>query len=173
MMLAQPTLVSTRGALDRDLAQIRALNASVFGPGRFARTAYRIREGTPELSPFCRVAEAGGVVIASLRMTDVDVGGHPGNLLLGPLAVRSDFANQGHGRRLIAESLEAARTSGRTLVLLVGDLPYYGRLGFVPVPPAQINLPGPVDPSRLLALELVPGALDTAKGLVLGSRQRS
>ena len=50
-----------------------------------------------------------------------------------------------------------ARAEGFSLVLLVGDMPYYGRFGFNPVPPGQITLPGPVDPARLLSLELVPG----------------
>jgi predicted N-acetyltransferase YhbS len=36
----------------------------------------------------------------------------------------------------------------------------------VPVPLGQIRLPGPVDPARLLALELAPGALGNATGLV-------
>ena len=49
------------------------------------------------------------------------------------------------------------RGEGFALVLLVGDMPYYGRFGFAPVPPGQITLPGPVDPARLLALELEPG----------------
>jgi predicted N-acetyltransferase YhbS len=51
-------------------------------------------------------------------------------------------------------------------VLLVGDMPYYGRFGFQPVPFGQITLPGPVDPARLLALELIPGSLADAAGQV-------
>ena len=54
------------------------------------------------------------------------------------------------------------------LVLLIGEMPYYGRFGFQPVPPGQIALPGPVDPARLLAAELVPGALAGAVGVVKG-----
>ena len=57
---------------------------------------------------------------------------------------------------------------GFALVLLIGDMPYYGRFGFQPVPPGQIILPGPVDPARLLAVELVPGALAEAAGAVKG-----
>jgi predicted N-acetyltransferase YhbS len=53
-------------------------------------------------------------------------------------------------------------------VILVGDMPYYARSGFVPVPPGQIVLPGPVDPARLLALELAPSALAGVKGVVKG-----
>jgi predicted N-acetyltransferase YhbS len=62
--------------------------------------------------------------------------------------------------------MEAAKAAGVKLVLLVGDEPYYGRFGFHPVPPGQITMPGPVDPARLLAAELVPGALAAHIGLV-------
>jgi predicted N-acetyltransferase YhbS len=50
-------------------------------------------------------------------------------------------------------------------VLLVGDAPYYGPLGFEVIPTGQITLPGPVDPARLLAAELVPGVRDEFRGL--------
>jgi predicted N-acetyltransferase YhbS len=73
---------------------------------------------------------------------------------------------KGYGKALVAEGLARARAQGFRLVVLVGDMPYYGRFGFVPVPPGQIRLPGPVDPARLLALELVAGALGNAAGLV-------
>lgn len=167
-MTVAPVSVTTRPVVSADLPDIAALSARVFGPGRFVRTAYKIREGTPDFSPFCRVAELEGRILASIRMTEITIGGTGGALLLGPLAVDPEFANQGHGRRLIAESVEEARAAGRKMVLLVGDLPYYGRLGFVAVPPGRIQLPGPVNPARLLALELAPGALLGFEGLVTG-----
>jgi predicted N-acetyltransferase YhbS len=162
---AAPT-VATRPAEPADMPAIKALNARVFGPGRFVRTAYRVREGTPDLSRWCRVAEAGGSLIASIRMTAITIGGAPGALLLGPLAVEASWSGMGFGRRLIAEVIDAARQDGRTLVLLVGDLAYYGRFGFVVVPPGRIALPGPVDPGRLLALPLAPDAVAGASGMV-------
>lgn len=165
-MTAPPSEIVTRTAGLGDAAALGALSARVFGPGRFARSAYRVREGTPAASPFCRVAFLQGRLVAAIRMTDVAVGGRPGAVLLGPLAVDPDFANLGYGRRLIAESLEAARAAGRELVVLVGDMPYYGRLGFKPVPPGHISLPGPADPARILALELAEGALQRFQGLV-------
>jgi len=167
-MTANSDPITTRSATGADVPAISELSARVFGPGRFVRTAYRVREGTPDVSSFCRVALLGGRIIAAIRMTEVAVGGRAGALLLGPLAVDPEFANLGYGRRLIAESMEAARAAGRELVLLVGDMPYYGRLGFVPVPPGQITLPGPVDPGRLLAVELQQGALGHYRGLVAG-----
>lgn len=93
--------------------------------------------------------------------------------MLGPLAVEPFLAGKGVGRRLIAESLEAAKAEGIRLVILVGDLPYYGRFGFFGIPPGQIRLPGPVDPDRMLAAELVPGALTSFSGLVTADTEAS
>jgi predicted N-acetyltransferase YhbS len=158
--------VATRSVEAADLDAIGELHARVSGPGRFARTAYRVREGAPPISPFCRVALHGDRIIAAVRLTPVRVGKTPGALLLGPLAVDPEFANQGHGRRVVSESLAAAQAAGVRIVVLVGDEPYYGRLGFAPVPAGQISLPGPFDPARLLARELEPGALAAFRGLV-------
>jgi len=158
--------LSIRHVLPEDLPQISALHARVFGPGRFARTAYRIREGTPPISPYCRKALLDGQLIAAIRYTAVRIGHEPGALLLGPLAVAPEWAGQGYGRRLVAETLSLATTGGIRLVVLVGDLPYYGRFGFIQVPPGQIVLPGPVDPTRVLAAELSSGALARYSGLI-------
>ncbi len=141
-----------------DLAQVADLNARVFGPGRFTRTAYRVREGAPAISRYCRAALRRSRMIAAVRFTHIAIGGTDGALLLGPLAVDPEFAGKGHGRQLVGEALEAGRADGMRLVVLVGDEPYYARFGFHPVPPGQILLPGPVDPKRLLAAELAPGA---------------
>jgi predicted N-acetyltransferase YhbS len=158
--------VVTRSAVPDDLAAMAALQSRAFSPGRFARTAYRVREGAPDLSRFCRVAHIGDRLVAALRMTPISIGGQAGALLLGPLAVDPEEAGRGYGRRLVAESLDIARADGLKLVLLVGDTAYYGRFGFGPAPPGQIRLPGPVDPARLLAAEVQPGALATFRGLV-------
>ena len=116
--------------------------------------------------PFCRVCRIDGQLVAAVRFTPILIGGRDGALLLGPLAVDPAFANQGYGRGLVGGALEAARGAGITLVLLVGDEPYYARLGFRRVPRGQITLPGPVDPERLLIVELVPDALAKYSGLV-------
>ena len=129
-----------------------------------------VREGTAEFSPFCRVCRIDGQLAAAVRFTPILIGGRGGALLLGPLAVDPAFANQGHGRGLVGHALEAARSAGIALVVLVGDEPYYARLGFRSVPRGQIALPGPVDPDRLLAAELVPGALAGYSGLVSADR---
>ena len=77
------------------------------------------------------------------------------------------FRSHGIGRKLLERALDDARAQGHRLVFLVGDEPYYGRVGFNKVPKRQVNMPGPVDPARLLVAELVPGAFDGVSGTVL------
>jgi len=108
-----------------------------------------------------------------VRFTPILIGAKGGALLLGPLAVDPAFANQGHGRGLVATALEAARAAGIALIVLVGDEPYYAKLSFCPVPRGQIMLPGPVDPDRLLAAELAADALANYSGLVAADQAAS
>jgi predicted N-acetyltransferase YhbS len=148
-----------------DRAEIESLHADAFGPGRFARTAFRLREGAmhdPTLSFVAVVAED---LIASVRLTPIVIGQRRG-LLLGPLAVRPTHKGRGAGKQLVRIGIAEAREAGHAVVLLVGDLPYYGPLGFEQVPPYAVTLPGPVDPERLLAAALAPGALDGLAGMV-------
>jgi predicted N-acetyltransferase YhbS len=146
-------------------AEIEHINEEAFGPGRFARAAYKIREGGPHERALSFVAVTDGTVIASVRMTRIAAGQGRG-LLLGPLAVRPAFKNLGIGRRLVAMALEAAANAGATAVLLVGDEPYYGPLGFKRVPRGQVAMPRPVDLDRILAVEIEPGAVARLAGEV-------
>ncbi|MBL8565875.1 MAG: N-acetyltransferase [Hyphomicrobiaceae bacterium] len=162
--------LTIRPVRPEDLPAVSALHRAAFGPGRFARTAYRVREGTPAITPHCRAAMLGTRLVAVLRFTEIRIGGKAGALLLGPVAIDPAVAGKGYGRALIARAIDDARVAGNKLVLLVGDLPYYGRFGFTPVPHGQIALPGPVNPARLLALELVPQALTEFRGVVTADR---
>jgi predicted N-acetyltransferase YhbS len=157
----------SRAVIKADLPAIQRLHDAVFGPGAFTRTAYRIREGMPAFTPFCRVVLNGEPIISSIRMTPITIGKRAGALMLGPLAVDPAYANQGYGRRLVRESLDAARDAGLSLVILVGDEAYYARLGFAAVQPiGRIMMPGPVDLKRILAAELKPGSLATYTGRI-------
>lgn len=147
--------------------EIEDINAEAFGPGRFTRAAYSIREGGPHRRDLSFVALWDGGVIGSVRMTPI-AAGRGRALLLGPLAVRPAFKNLGIGRKLVALALDAARREGWALSILVGDAPYYAPLGFSKmVPYGQIAMPRPVDPARLLACELRPGALEGFAGAVV------
>ena len=151
-----------------DAPTLSELSAQAFGPGRFARSAYRVREGIPPVRTLCLCGELDGKLIGGIRFTAIRIGETEGAALLGPLVVDPAEKGKGYGRALVEEGLMRARAEGFALVILVGDMPYYARFGFKPVSPGQIVLPGPVDPARLLALELVPGALAGVKGVVKG-----
>jgi predicted N-acetyltransferase YhbS len=142
---------------------IERLHERTFGPGRYARTAFRIREQIehrPELSFTARI---GTLLVGSARLSPIRIGDSPA-LLLGPLTVEPPFRNHGIGQALIEHALAAAKAAGHKLVVLVGDVPYYGRFGFKPIPKRQAVMPGPVDPARLLVAELTDGAFDGVSG---------
>lgn len=163
--------VVSRPVAPDDVTLVSALHERVFGPGRFVRTAYRVREQMgpgAEVSRFCRLIADSDRVIAALRMSEIRIGGRAGAVLLGPLVVAPEHTGQGCGRTLVKEALDAARAGGMRIVVLVGDVSYYGRFGFKPVAPGAVTLPGPVNPARILAAELADGALAEYHGLVSG-----
>ena len=148
-----------------DAAAIERLHERTFGPGRFARTAYRLREKVERRLDLCYTARVGTLLVGSVRLTPICIGDTPA-LLLGPLTVEPPFRSRGIGRTLIERALRDAKAKGHKLVVLVGDEPFYGKIGFKRVPKGQMKMPGPVDPGRLLVNELVPGAAEGVKGLI-------
>jgi len=150
-----------------DAAAIERLHERTFGPGRYARTSYRIREKVPHRLDLSFTARIGTLLVGSVRLTPVRIGSAKA-LLLGPLTVEPAFRERGVGQALIACALKAAAVQGERLVMLVGDEPYYGRSGFRRVQPGRVIMPGPVDPARVLVAELVPGAFDGVGGPVRG-----
>ncbi|HBF60440.1 MAG TPA: GNAT family N-acetyltransferase [Methyloceanibacter sp.] len=151
---------------EADIPALNALSATAFGPGRFVRSAYRVREGIAPVSGLSLTAWCEGRVAGGVRFTAICVGDHDGGLLLGPLVVDPALTGKGCGKALLEEGLGRAREAGFGFVLLVGDMPYYGRFGFKPSAQGAITLRGPVDPARLLGVELVEGTLDGAAGQV-------
>ncbi len=149
-----------------DTAAIDALHEEAFGPGRFARTAFRVREAATRPPMIALTTWIGEELVGAIQLSAITIGGKRGAMLLGPLAIAPAFKNKGHGLSLMKAGLQEAEALGFRLVVLVGDLPYYQRAGFRIIPPEQITLPGPVDPARFLAAELTAGALLEFSGLV-------
>jgi predicted N-acetyltransferase YhbS len=147
----------------QDAARIEALNAESFGPGRFAKSAYRLREGVNPIGALSFVAIEKEILRGSVRFWPVTVGGHE-ELLLGPLAVQSDQRGQGIGIALMQAAIAAAQSGPWRAILLVGDEPYYTRAGFARLPPGRVKFPGPVDQNRILGLSLKAGEVLTLSG---------
>ena len=148
-----------------DAPLVDALNAASFGPGRYAKSAYRLREGVDAVAELSFVAIEQGALRGSVRFWLVFVGAEK-VLLLGPLAVRSDQRGRGIGIALMNKGIEEARQRGYGAIILVGDEPYYARVGFTRLPPGRIRFPGPVDRARILGLSLKPNVLVTLSGEV-------
>ncbi|WP_210204360.1 GNAT family N-acetyltransferase [Devosia submarina] len=147
MSLRVPTV---RPATAQDDAFIEELQAIAFGPGRFARTAFRIRERFPIDPSLSLVAEVDGVPCGSVWMTPISIGGRNG-YMLGPLATHPNYRKLGAGKLLAREVTQRTLARGEgEFVMLVGDRDYYCPLGWEPTTPGNIQFPGPVDPTRVL-----------------------
>jgi predicted N-acetyltransferase YhbS len=158
-----------RHELPEDAAAVDALVAKAFGPGRLAKSAYRLREGIDPDSRLSFVAVESATLRGSVRFWPIFVGDDP-VLLLGPLAVQSDQRGRGIGIALMQRGIEAARTTDYACIILVGDEPYYSRVGFTKIAPGKIGFPGPVDRARILGLALKPDALERLSGEVRRAR---
>jgi predicted N-acetyltransferase YhbS len=154
-----------RPQMPADKSSIDALHEGAFGPGRFSRTAYRIREASTRPPLIALTAWDNQELAGAILFTPIKIGGTRGAMLLGPLAIAPVYKNQGCGLKLMRDGLDRAKALGFRLVILVGDLPYYSRVGFGVIPSGRIALPGPADPARLLAVELTDGALTEFAGL--------
>jgi predicted N-acetyltransferase YhbS len=154
---------------ESDQPLIEQLLDIAFGIDRRVKTSYRLREGSAPadgLSLVVRDADVGLAGSISFWPLAIGLTGTPA-LLLGPLVVHPKRQNLGVGLTLMQEGLARVKASGHTFVILVGDAPYYARVGFLKLPEGQLMMPGRVDPQRFLYVELVPGALGGMRGLVL------
>jgi predicted N-acetyltransferase YhbS len=147
----------------QDALAIERLHERTFGPGRYVRAAFRIREGISHLLDLSYTARIGTLLVGSVRLTPIRIG-EARALLLGPLTVEPPFRGRGIGLALMQRALADARARGHRLVLLVGDEPYYAKAGFACIPKGLVRMPGPVDPARLLVAELAPGAFEGVSG---------
>lgn len=167
-------MVTIRPEIATDIPARERLLDKAFGKAqRRRKTSERIREGRLPADGLAFTAvDAKGKLIGTVRLWDVIAGSAGPALLLGPVAVDCKQQGKGIGAALMRHALDAARALGHTAVILVGDAPYYRRFGFGIGLVADLHLPGPVDRDRFLGLELVPGALDGAEGLVAASGRR-
>jgi predicted N-acetyltransferase YhbS len=126
-------------------------------------SAYRIREHVDHLLDLSFTARIGTLMVGSVRQLPICVGKTLA-LLLGPLTVEPPFRGRGIGNALLERALGEAKARGHRLVFLVGDEPYYSRVGFKAVPKGRATMPGPVDYDRLLVAELIAGAFEGVSG---------
>jgi predicted N-acetyltransferase YhbS len=142
--------------LDRAMGKIK----------RRRKTSERLRSGRIPADKLAFVAVDGDRIVGTIRLWNIVCESGEAALLLGPMAVAIDYRNRGIGGALVNHATGAAKALGHRAVILVGDAPYYSRFGFTAEKTEAFLMPGPVERERLLALELAPGALDAACGMV-------
>ncbi|MGE0653567.1 MAG: GNAT family N-acetyltransferase [Alphaproteobacteria bacterium] len=138
-----------------------------FGPERFAKTCELLRRDSRPAPGLSFAALEDRMLIGTLRLWPITAGSAGTALLLGPLGVTGSRRGRGIGHCLVTMAIEEAIRRGYRAILLVGDAPYYARFGFDAGFTSGLDLPGPVDRGRFLGLELEPGALAGARGLVV------
>ena len=159
-------MVAIREEKIADAAAREALLDEAYGAVRFTKTSERLREGRRPAEGLSLVAVERGRVIGTVRLWHVTAGPGRAALLLGPLAVHPEQRNRGIGSTLMRRAIARARMLGHQVILLVGDAPYYSRFGFAVAQTGELWMPGRYDRDRLLALELQPGALAGARGMI-------
>lgn len=147
-------------------AAVEKMVAEAFGPDRFAKTVYRLRDGVAPIPSLSLIMLDGEEVVGTLRFWPISIGGTTPALLLGPLVAAIDRQGQGIGSRLMEEGLARAEADGHQIVVLVGDEPYYARFGFTRALARRLKLPGWVDRKRFLTRELVAGAMRGVGGMI-------
>jgi predicted N-acetyltransferase YhbS len=165
-------MITIRNETLNDIAAREALLDRAFGDARFTKAAERLREGRLPVEGLALVAEDNNCVVGTVRLWHVVAGPARPALLLGPLAVDDAWRGLGIGADLMRRATEAAQELGHEAILLVGDAPYYTRFGYSAEKTGALWMPGPYERDRLLGLELIPGALDGARGLIGASGRR-
>jgi predicted N-acetyltransferase YhbS len=155
--------VSIQPEAPDDAVAIERLHERTFGPGRYAKTAYRLREQVEHIRELSFTARIGTLLIGSVWLSPIRIG-EAKALLLGPVTVEPVFRDRGVGQALIERALREAKDKGHRLVILVGDETYYEKCGFKRIPRGRAIMPGPVDPARLLLAELTEGAFEGVSG---------
>lgn len=159
-------MITLRHERPSDVKAREALLDAAFGKTRNRKSSQRLRDGRLPADGLSFIAAEGRRVVGTARLWHVACASSQPALLLGPVAIAADRRSRGIGAALVARAIDEARRLGHGAVMLVGDAPYYGRFGFSAEKTGRLRLPGPFERHRLLALELKPGALDGARGLV-------
>ena len=132
---------------------LKLLNQS-FGPGRFARSVYRLREIKGRETDFSYVNEKNNEILSSIQYFQTYLNEDLLGLLLGPLAVEPRYRGQGFGEALVEKTIQIIKKeTNYDFILVIGDNEYYKKFGFEKIKHG-LNFFGPVNIDKVLILDI-------------------
>lgn len=132
------------------------------------RLVQEIRNSDRYISNLSLVAEVDGVIVGHILFSYIDLVNEVTDKVLGlaPLAVRSQFQNQGIGSALVREGLARADAMGESMAIVLGHPQFYNRFGFKPSVRYGIESPFPV-PEDFFMVKTLNSYQDTQKGKII------
>ena len=132
---------------------IKLLHKS-FGPGRFARSVYRLREKNDRDTEFSYIYELNNQILSSISYYTTFLNNDINGLLLGPLAVDPEHRGKGYGVELVKYTIALIKkTMAYDFILVIGDYHYYEKFGFKKIN-NTFSFYGPVNSEKVLILPI-------------------
>ncbi len=149
-----------------DATEIDNLHSVTFGPGRYTKSAYRYREKREHLIDISFVLVDQNQIIGSVRYWEILVNNAPA-LLLGPIVIHPDYRGCGYGVKLIDYSVNKCNGANHNIIILVGDLSYYSKIGFKRMLGKEIIFAGPVNNDRVLYREIKTNIIEDSSKIII------
>ena len=125
-----------------------------FGPGRFARSVYRLREKNDRDTEFSYIYELNNQILSSISYYKTFLNNDINGLLLGPLAVDPEHRGKGYGVELVKYTIALIKkTMAYDFILVIGDYHYYEKFGFKKID-NTFSFYGPVNSEKVLILPI-------------------
>ena len=149
-----------------DANEIDNLHSVTFGPGRYTKSAYRYREKREHLVDISFVLVDQNQIIGSVRYWEILVNNALA-LLLGPIVIHPDYRGCGYGVKLIEYSVNKCNEANHNIIILVGDLSYYSKIGFKRMLGKEIVFAGPVNNDRVLYREIKTNIIEDSSKIII------
>lgn len=150
-----------------DIAAIHAVNSAAFDTPFEADLVDRLRQVADPFVSY--VATVDDDLVGHILFTPVVVANQARELSgvgLAPMAVLPEHQRSGIGSLLVEAGLEACRSAEHGFAVVLGHPEFYPRFGFQRASTWGLSYEQPVPDEAMMALELRPGALDHAGGVI-------
>ena len=150
----------------KDYAAVHAVNVLAFETPAEANLVEALRRDAHPIVSL--VAEDDEAIVGHVMFSPVSLTDHPDLKIMGlaPVAVVPAYQRKGIGSALVKAGLENCKALGFGAVIVLGHSAYYPRFGFIPSIRYGIHSEYDVPEAVFMAIELLPGYLQGAKGII-------